>query len=98
MRTVIREALTRKYANKVQELKIVRLRKKHPNLFVLPHRKGGKYQFHVLVNLGNKGAFWMSPKGRITSAEAPNQTCFGNPTVAHCINYGYCTRSLACNE
>ena len=98
MRTIIRESLKKKYATKGQELKLARLRKKNPNLLVIPHRQSGKYQFHALVNLGNRGAFWISPKGRLTQAEAPNPTCFGNPTVAHCINYGYCTRSLACNE
>ncbi len=95
-RTQIHQAKRNKYANKAQQKKILGLRKKYPNLRIVPHRQAGKYRFHALISLENRGGFWLSPSGRLSAAKPPNPQCFGN--VADCVNNGYCTRSISCNE
>lgn len=95
-RTKIREALRNKYATKAQEKKLAALKKKHPHMFVVPHRKSDKYKLYTLVSLESRGGFWISPSGRMSPAQPPNPQCFGN--IANCVNAGYCTRAVACNE
>lgn len=95
-RTKIREALRNKYATEPQEKKIASLKKKYPYMFVVPHRKTDKYKFHALISLEKRGGFWISPAGRMSAAKPPNPQYFGN--IANCVNAGYCTRSIACNE
>ncbi len=95
-RTLIREARRNKYATEAQEKKIASLRKKHPHMSVIPHRKNDGNRFHALVSLAGRGGFWISPAGRMKAAEPPNPQCYGS--VANCVNLGYCPKNPACND
>ncbi len=97
-RTLIHQAKRNKYANPAQEEKLAKLKKKYPNLKVVPHRETGRYRFHVLIELERRGGYRISPIGRLWRAKPPNPQCMGSPTMADCVNNGYCTRSLACND
>lgn len=93
-------------ATGAQEVKIIKLRKRHPKLDVVPHaflendgrKSRAKHARDALVALNRDHAAWISPEGEVTPAETPYPFCYGNPTTAHCIAAGFCRRGPACNE
>lgn len=88
------------YATHEQEETFDRLRMKWPMFEVVVHRFLNEELADVaLVALSEKHSVIISSDGTVEDRRPLYPFCLGNPTTAHCIAAGYCTRRpYACNE